>query len=101
MTRYTKSRRPGRCGTLLLSLLSAILMLAPSFRTARAGGIWRPNTAGARPVGLAGAYCAVANDAWSIPLNPHVDLICSLDPHFPLAIHGDEARLMDQFDFLS
>ncbi len=51
-----------------LALAFAILAVGPSL--AHAGGIGRPNTNGARAVGMGGAYNAVADDALSIYHNP-------------------------------
>lgn len=63
MTNVVKAR--AILGTALILLLVVAL---PD--VVRAGGVQRPNTNGARAVGLSGAYTAVADDALSIYYNP-------------------------------
>jgi long-subunit fatty acid transport protein len=57
---------------LLVLVVAAALTVALVVGTpvARAGGMQRPNVNGARAVGMAGAYVAVADDALSIYHNP-------------------------------
>ena len=54
----------------LLALLSAVGLLGLVCPPAWAGGLSRPNIVGARAVGMAGAYNAVADDSLAIWHNP-------------------------------
>jgi len=54
----------------LVTAALALVLSVGAPQTAWAGGIQRPNINGARAVGMAGAYTAVADDALSIYHNP-------------------------------
>lgn len=54
----------------LLAPLLALVAVGLTTPPVRAGGIVRPNIIGARPVGMAGAYAALADDSLSIWHNP-------------------------------
>ncbi|MFH2010172.1 MAG: outer membrane protein transport protein [bacterium] len=87
--------RRARCGAVVA--LAALLCLAAP--PVSAGGITRPNTNGARAVGLAGAYTAVADDALSIFHNPaglgrmkNADLVLSAELVFVMRSYTPPGR---------